>query len=195
MNGPTPESRPIRVLGIVGSLRRESYNRRLVEAARQLTESMTIEPASLAGIPIYNPDTDVDGTRPGDVERLKVAIADADALLISTPEYNYSIPGVLKNAIDWASRPSAASPLRGKPIGIMGASPSSLGGVRAQEHLKLVMMSTMALVMPHPTVAVGHAGDKFDQTGTLVHEPTRKFLAAFLRELHAWTIRLSPASP
>jgi chromate reductase, NAD(P)H dehydrogenase (quinone) len=92
MNGATPESRPIRVVGIAGSLRRESYNRRLLEAARQLAESMTIELASLAGIPCYNADIDVDGTRPGEVERLKIAITDADALLISTPSTTTASP-------------------------------------------------------------------------------------------------------
>src|SRR5471030_2083914 len=126
MNGDTPDGRSLRVVGIVGSVRRESYNRRLLEAARQLAESMTIEPASLAGIPAYNADLDVDGARPGEVERFKSAIAGADALLIATPEYNHSVPGVLKNAIDWASRPSATSPLRGKPVAIMGASPGAI---------------------------------------------------------------------
>ena len=180
------------VLGIAGSLRRESYNRHLLAAARQLAPpSMTIEPFDLSGIPLYNADLDTDERRPAEVTRLKAAVAAADAVLIATPEYNHSIPGVLQNAIDWVSRPGNNSPLKGKPAAIMGASVGVIGTARAQQQLKLVLMSTLALVLPHPGVAVAQAADKFDASGSLTHEPTRQFVAAFLAALERWTQRVT----
>ena len=180
----------MRVLGIAGSLRRGSYNRGLLEAARQLVPaSMTIERFDLDGLPLYNADLDTDGRRPAEVVRLKQAVSDADALLFATPEYNHSVPGVLQNAIDWASRPGMKSPLAGKPVGIMGASPGGIGGARAQQQLKLVLMSTLSLVLPHAGVVVGGAKEKFDASGVLVHEPTCQFVAMYLEELEAWTRR------
>lgn len=182
----------MRVLGIPGSLRRGSYNRSLLEAAGQLAPAaMTIEIFDLDDIPLYNADLDDDDIRPFEVGRLKAAIADADTLLIATPEYNYSVPGVLQNAIDWASRPAMKSPLAGKPVGIMGAASGAIGTARAQQQLKVVLMATLALVMPHAGVLVGQAAEKFDESGALVHEPTRRFVAQFLRDLEAWTTRVS----
>jgi chromate reductase len=182
---------PVRVLGIVGSLRRGSFNRRLLEAARELApEGMQIEVVDLAEIPLYNGDRDTEAERPAAVERLKRAIADADAVLIATPEYNHSVPGVLQNAIDWVSRPAGKSPLAGKPVAIMGASTGALGAARAQQQLKLVLLSTLAVLMPHVGVAVGQAKEKFDAAGRLTHEPTRQFLAGMLGELEGWTRRM-----
>src|SRR5207247_8740435 len=110
----------MRLLGIAGSLRRGSYNRGLLEAARLLMPpSMAVDVFELDDIPLYHADYDVDGLRPFEVERFKTAITDADALLVATPEYNHNIPGVLQNAIDWASRPALRSPLAGKPVAIM----------------------------------------------------------------------------
>src|SRR3954453_7169646 len=178
------------VLGIAGSIRRESYNRALLEAARQVApHGMSIDVFDLTRIPLYNADLDTDAARPDEVVRLKSAIAAADALLIATPEYNHSVPGVLQNAIDWASRPGLASPLSGKPVAIMGASTGAVGTARCQQQLKLVLMSTLALVMPHAGVLVGLAPQKFDPSGELVHEPTRQFIAAFLLDLEKWTRR------
>lgn len=185
-------SSPIRVLGIAGSLRRGSYNRRLLEAARELApEGMRVEIIDLADIPLYNGDRDTDVERPAAVERLKRAVAEADAVLIATPEYNHSVPGVLQNAIDWVSRPAGKSPFAGKPVAIMGASTGALGAARAQQQLKLVLLSTLAVLMPHAGVAVGQAKEKFDAAGRLVHEPTRQFLAGMLRELEVWARRVS----
>jgi chromate reductase len=179
------------VLGLAGSLRQGSYNRRLLEAARHLAPAaMRIEPFTLEAIPLYNADLDVDDRRPDEVTRLKRAIAAADGLLIATPEYNHSVPGVLQNAIDWASRPGLKSPLAGKPAGIIGASTGAIASARAQQQLKLVLMSTLALVMPHNGIAVGQAAEKFDAAGVLTHEPTRQFVAAYLKELEAWVQRL-----
>jgi len=186
----------MKLLGIAGSLRRASYNRSLLDAARQLAPaSMTIDRFELDGIPLYNADLDADGVRPAEVERLKKALADADAVLIVSPEYNHSVPGVLQNAIDWASRPGLTSPLAGKPAGIMGASIGVLGTARGQQQLKLVLMSTLSLVMPHAGVVIGQANEKFDQAGMLTHEPTRQFVAAYLKALEAWTRRVAKASP
>jgi chromate reductase len=182
----------MRVLGIAGSLRLASYNRGLLAAAVQVAPPpITIEPFDLATIPLYNADLDTDEQRPASVVKLKKAIADADAVLIATPEYNHSVPGVLQNAIDWASRPGNKSPLVGKPVAIIGASPGAIGSARAQQQLKLVMMSTLALVLPHPGVVVGLAKEKFDADGTLTHEPTRQFLIAFLKALQHWTQRVA----
>lgn len=178
------------VVGIAGSLRRGSYNRGLLDAARGLAPaSMTIEPFDLAGIPLYNADLDTDEWRPAEVMRLKGAVAGAGAVLIVTPEYNHSVPGVLQNAIDWVSRPGINSPLKSKPVAIMGASTGPVGSARAQQQLKLTLMSTLALILPHPGVGVGQAKEKFDASGTLTHEPTRQFVAAFLRELEIWAQR------
>jgi chromate reductase len=182
----------MRLLGIPGSLRRGSYNRSLLEAAGELAPAgTTIELFDLDEIPLYNADLDADDIRPFEVTRLKDAIASADALLIATPEYNYTVPGVLQNAIDWASRPAMKSPFVGKPVGIMGAATGAIGTARAQQQLKVVLMATLALVMPHPGVLVGQAAEKFDAAGALVHEPTRRFVAQFLRDLDAWTARVS----
>ncbi len=151
---------------------------------------MSIVHFTLDEIPFYNADYDADHLRPPEVVRLKQSIAEADALLIASPEYNHSVPGVLQNAIDWASRPGLKSPLAGKPVAIMGASAGVVGTARGQQQLKLTLMSTLALVMPHAGVLVGQASQRFDLSGALVHEPTRQFLASFLADLEKWTARV-----
>jgi chromate reductase, NAD(P)H dehydrogenase (quinone) len=182
------------VLGIVGSLRRGSYNRMLMSAAIELAPAaLHIEMLDLAELPLYNADLDTADDRPEAVRRLKDAIAHADGLLIASPEYNHSVPGVLQNAIDWASRPGMKSPLKGKPVAIMGASGGSVGTARGQQVLKLTLLSTLALPMPHPGVAVGQMKDKF-ANGLLVHEPTREFVADFLRSFAAWIEQQSAAA-
>ena len=180
----------MKILGVAGSLRSASYNRGLLTAAGELAPaSMTIVRFELDGIPLYNADLDSDERRPAEVTRLKAAVADADALLIATPEYNHSLSGVLQNAIDWVSRPGGKSPLNAKPVAIMGASTGAIGTARAQQQLRLVLSSTLSLVMPHGGVAVGKAGDKFNADGVLTDEPTRQFLTSFLNDFAAWTER------
>jgi chromate reductase len=192
----TERTPALRVVGLVGSLRRASINRSLLEAARDLAPAgMRVEIVELHDVPLYNGDLDTDGDRPAAVERLKRVIADSDAVLIATPEFNHSVPGVLQNAIDWVSRPAGRSPFVGKPVAIMGASPGALGAARAQQQLKLVLMSTLAEVMPHAGVAVGMAKEKFDVAGALAHEPTRAFLAAFMADFGRWVARVAPAVP
>lgn len=184
---------PLSVLGLAGSLRGGSFNRRLLQAAVELApDGMQIEPFGLASIPLYNADLDTDADRPDPVRRLKEAVARADAVLIATPEYNHGVPGVLQNAIDWVSRPAARSPLKEKPVAIMGASQGAVGTARAQQKLTLVLMSTLAYVMPHPGILVANASDKFDEEGRLIHPPTRKFLGSFLEQLAEWTARVGP---
>jgi chromate reductase len=156
----------VRVLGISGSLRRESHNTLLLRAAGELVEQQGAEFEvfdRLKAIPPYDEDDDI-GDGPPAVARFKEAIAGADALLFATPEYNSSIPGVLKNAVDWASRPPAESPLRNKPVAVIGASTGMFGAVWAQAELRKVLGSTGARVTD-VELAVGHAHEHLDPDG------------------------------
>ncbi|MBB6071451.1 NADPH-dependent FMN reductase [Longimicrobium terrae] len=177
----------MRVMGIAGSLREGSLNRALLAAAVELAPGgMTIVPyEGLADIPMYNGDIDTDELRPASVVDLKRRIAEADALLILSPEYNYSIPGVLKNAIDWASRPGYKSVLGGKPAAIGGASGGGIGTARMQVHLREVLYATLVRVMPHPGLLVGVAQTKFAD-GKLTDESTRQFLTTFLADFQKY---------
>lgn len=188
--GPESVGSELRVLGIAGSLRAGSYNRGLLRAAQELAPAgMSIAIFDLGEIPLYNADTEARAF-PDSVVQLKSAIARADALLIATPEYNYSVPGVLKNALDWASRPPEESPLRGKPVAITGASTGAFGTVRAQLHLRQVCVATHMLPLNRPEVLVTRAQDKFDASGRLTDESTRKILRQLLEALASWTARL-----
>jgi chromate reductase len=180
----------IKILGIAGSLRKGSYNKALLKAAVELQpDSMEIEIFDIAGIPLYNGDVEAEGT-PTAVIEFKNKIAEADTLLIATPEYNYSIPGVLKNAIDWASRPPKSSPLNGKPAGIMGATGGLMGTVRAQMHLRQTAVLTNMLIMNRPEVLVTKAHEKFDKDGKLIDENTAQHIKKFLSALAEWTEQL-----
>lgn len=180
----------MRILGIPGSLRAGSYNRALLRAAIDLApEGMEVEIfEGLEEVPPFNQDVEEKGV-PQPVSHLKQAMASADALLIATPEYNYSIPGVLKNALDWASRPPD-SPLSGKPVGLAGASGGGSGTMRSQLALRQVFVFTGCLVLPKPEVYVTRAPEKFVD-GRLEDERTREHLARFLESLGAWVGRLS----
>jgi chromate reductase len=156
----------MRVLGIPGSLRRGSYNRMLLlNVLPRLPEGVEWEIEDISGIPLLNED-ELDHP-PKRVVELKGAIGAADLVVISTPEYNHSIPGALKNAIDWISRPLKGNPFEWKPVAIMSASTGMLGGIRAQEHLRQVLMSLGAIVVTRPEVVVGSAESKFDREGRL----------------------------
>jgi chromate reductase len=179
----------MKVLGISGSLRKDSFNTRLVRAAIQLApEGMTIETADLAALPLYNDDVRAAGYPPA-VAAFRDAIRGADALLIATPEYNYSVSGVLKNAIDWASRPPEM-PLAGKPLAIMGASAGLSGTMRAQYHLRQIAVFVDLLPLNKPEVMVRNAGEKFDADGVLTDEDTRTHVRKLLEALAVWTKRL-----
>lgn len=176
----------IRVLAIAGSLRAASYNRALLRAAADLAPSdMRIDMHDLADIPIYNGDVEARG-EPAPVAAFKAAIASADALLFACPEYNHGVPGMLKNAIDWASRPPASSPLNGKRVGVIGASPGVTGAARGQTQLRQAFTFTNTTAMLQPEVLVGRAHEKFDADGRLTDGPTRDFLGQYLAALNAW---------
>lgn len=182
--------RPVQVLGICGSLRRASYNLGLLRAAQAVApEGVAVEIATLHDIPLYNQDEDAAGP-PAAVQALKARIRAADALLIATPEYNYSIPGVLKNAIDWASRPPAETPLRHKPIALVGASAGQFGTVRAQLALRQVFVFTESYVLPKPELMVPAAASKFDAAGNLLDEDIRERLRGVLGALVEWARRV-----
>ena len=181
--------KPLHILGISGSLRKKSYNTAALRAAQQLLpEGVAMETLDLAAIPIYNDDVRKQGFPPP-VERLRGKIAVADAVLIVTPEYNYSVPGMLKNAIDWASRPPN-QPFDGKPVAIMGASPGVIGTARAQYHLRQSFVFLNACVLNKPEVMIGSAATRFDAQGNLTDEATRGFIKALLVALADWTQRL-----
>jgi len=187
------DSRPLNVLGIAGSLRRASLNRGLIRAAIEVAPSGVVVTAhDLGDIPLYNGDVEAQGD-PVPVAAFKRAIAAADALLIATPEYNHCIPGVLKNAIDWASRPARASVLTGKPVAIMGASSGRSGTARAQAQLRDGLAYTNGIVLPLPEVLVSQAGERFDADGTLTDVATAEEIRDLLVALAAWIRRLGQA--
>jgi chromate reductase len=180
---------PVRVLAISGSLRKGSFNTAALRAARELApEGLSIEPFDLAAIPLYNEDVYQQGFPPP-VADLRAGIKSADALLICTPEYNYSVPGVLKNAIDWASRPPD-QPFDGKPTALLSASPAFTGGARAQYHLRQVFVYLDALILNRPEVFVTAAHTKFDAEGRLTDAKTRDHIRDLLIALKSWAERL-----
>ena len=172
----------IRLLGISGSLRKKSLNTAALRAAQSMApDGVKLEIFNLSGIPLYNEDLKEQGM-PEPVERLRKGIAAADGLLLVTPEYNYSVSGVLKNAIDWASRPPD-QPFEGKPIAIMGASPGMLGSARAQYHLRQMFVYLNGILLNRPEVMIGAAHTKFDDEGKLKDEPTREILRKLVAAL------------
>lgn len=186
----TTAPRPIHVLGFAGSLRTGSYNRALLRAAQELApDGMTLDVFDLDGVPLYNADVESQGD-PERVAAFKDAIRAADAVLIATPEYNHGVPGVTKNAVDWASRPPRAAPLGGKPVGVIGASPGMTGSARGQSQLRQAFEFTNSFCMPQPEILVARAHEKFDEEGRLTDETTRTYLGRYLVALAAWVDRL-----
>src|SRR3989454_3742263 len=175
----------MKVLAISGSLRSGSHNSELLRAAGELLPSdVELEIwDGLKAVPPYDEDDDAEPA-PAAVTRLRDAIAGADAVLIATPEYNHSVPGQLKNAVDWASRPLATNPLRNKPVAVVGASIGAFGAVWAQAELRKVLAATGARVVDGE-VAVGHAPTRFDEEGNLVDEDLREQLDEVVRALLA----------
>ena len=182
------------VLGFAGSLRAASWNRGLLRAAQQLAPAgMDIQIVDLSDIPLYNEDVRQQGF-PSRVQEFRERIRAADALLIATPEYNYSVPGVLKNAIDWASRPPD-QPFQDKPIALMGASAGMAGTTRAQHNLRQSFVFLDGRLLTRPEVLIPAAAQKFDAAGNLVDEPSRKLVSEQLIALAAWTRRLGGGGP
>ena len=170
----------MKILGINGSLRRDSLNLKLLQSAGDyFSGDVRFEILGLGDIPLYNQDLDGDN-KPAPVVNLKQQISEADALLIATPEFNHSVPGVVQNAIDWASRPAFDSPLTGKRVGIVSASMSPIGGARAQAQLRTVMHGTLSPVYPSIEYLLGSAQDAFDDSGRLSDETAAKRLRRYI---------------
>ena len=185
--------KPVHILGIAGSLRRASYNRAALRAARDLVpDNAKLDIFELDGIPCFNQDDELQP--PARVIELKTRVRAADAILFVTAEYNYSIPGVLKNAIDWASRPYGDSAWTGKPVAVMGASIGMFGTARAQYHLRQVFVFLNMHPLNQPEVMIAKAAERFDANGNLTDEKTRDLIRQLLQALFAWTRQLSGAS-
>jgi chromate reductase len=175
----------INVLGFSGSLRKGSYNSGLLRAAKEvLPENMSLEIFDISPIPLFNQD--LASNPPESVTTFKDKIAKADALLIAIPEYNYSIAGVLKNAMDWASRPAKDSPLNGKPFAMMGAG-GRLGTARAQYHFRQFAVYTNMFTFNRPELFVARASEKFDKEGNLLDESIKERVKVLLETLADWT--------
>lgn len=179
----------IKILGFAGSLRKDSYNKSLLRAALELVpKDAELETFDLEGIPPFNQDQE--NQPPEKVKEFKAKIRAADAILIVTPEYNYSIPGVLKNAIDCASRPYGDNAFEHKPVAIMGASIGAMGTARAQYHLRQCFVFLTCFALNQPEVMVPFANDKIDKNGKLTDQKTRDKIRELLESLVAWTRRL-----
>jgi chromate reductase len=187
---------PVRLVGIAGSLREGSLNRALLRTVRDelLPAHVTLDLIEIGELPLYNSDLETGQPAPDAVARMRTQIAEADAVLFAMPEYNHSVPGLLQNAIDWASRPSFKSCLVGKPVGLMGVSPSPAGTARGQQVMKLTLDAVMARLMPHRGVQIGSAAGKFED-GRLADEKTRAFVAGYVESLASFARSLQPAQP
>jgi chromate reductase len=184
---------PLVILGIAGSLRRDSYNRATLRAAQELVPNgAKIETFEIAGLPGFSQDDEAEP--PAQVVELKQRVRSADAVLFVTPEYNYSVPGVLKNAIDWASRPYGDSAWNGKPVAIMGASVGATGTARAQYHLRQMFVFLNMFAINQPEVMIANAHKHFDEQGRLTDETARKLIQQQLQELVRFTKQLSGSS-
>ena len=172
----------IKIAGLTGSLRRDSYNKAALKAAgKLLPENAVLNIIDLSEIPFFNEDLEAQGL-PASVSEFLEKLSEADAILISTPEYNYSIPPVLKNALDWASRGDKL-PLFGKPVAIMSASPSIFGGARVQYHLRQVCVALNLIPINKPEVFITSANKKFDEVGNLINESTKNLMKKLLEAL------------
>ncbi|MEM2914085.1 MAG: NAD(P)H-dependent oxidoreductase [Candidatus Bathyarchaeia archaeon] len=177
------------ILGFAGSLRKNSYNKALLRAAVELVpKGVRLEIFDIEGIPLYNQD--LEDEMPTKVKEFKAKIRAADAILVATPEYNFSIPGVLKNAIDWASRPPGDNAFDGKPVAIMSASIGMLGGARAQYHLRQVFVTLNMHPLNKPEVIVPFAEEKFDKNGRLMDNKTRAKIRESLESFVLWVKKL-----
>jgi len=181
----------LKVLGICGSLRKASLNMAALRACSELLPAgMTLEIASIADLPMFNQDV-LDQGMPAPVQRFRDQVTAADGLLIASPEYNFSIPSPLKNAIDWGSR-APNQVFHEKPVAIFTVAPGPVGGTRAQYDLRRVLSQLWGHVLPRPEVFITHAAGKFDAQGRLTDETTRKFLGELLAGFAPWIARMKP---
>ena len=185
----TETEKTVTILGIAGSLRRASYNRGVLRAAQTLVPAgAQLDIFDLNGIPGFNQDEEKNV--PATVTELKARVRAADAILFATAEYNYSIPGVLKNAIDWASRPYGDSAWAGKPVAVLGASSGALGTSRAQYHLRQVFVFLNMYPLNKPEVMIANASERFDAEGNLVDAGVKDRIRQLLVSLVTWTRQL-----
>ena len=183
---------PRRVAVVVGSLRKDSLNRKMAKAlAAMAPPSLALEIVEIAELPLYNQDDDA--APPAASASFKQRIAGADAVLFVSPEYNRSVPGVLKNAIDIASRPYGKSAWDGKPAAVVTVSPGAIGGFGANHHLRQSLVFLNMPVLQQPEAYVGSAGDLFDESGGIKKPESKKFLDAFLTAFAAWVERTAKA--
>ena len=181
----------MKILAFAGSLREKSYNKALLRAVRDAApDGMEITIFDLAGIPLFNADQEAEGD-PEKVVQFKEAIRQTDGILIASPEYNHGMTGVIKNAIDWASRRGIDSPIYGKPAGIMGASLGITGTARSQDQLRQSLKAVNAPCMPHPELLLFRAREKFDEAGNLTDESTLKRLEKYLRAFAGWVEKIN----
>ena len=178
----------MKVLGVGGTLRKGSYSKALLLEAQKLApKDVVVEITEIGDFPLYNPDIPM----PDNVQKFKQSIKEADAILFSTAEYNYSIPGALKNAIDWASRPYGDNSWEGKPVAIISESTGMLGGIKAQYHLRQTMLFTNMYPLNKPEVVVAKVAEKFDEQGNLTDEHTKEKIKELLEALVGWAERIS----
>jgi chromate reductase len=178
----------MKILAISGALRKGSTNTALLRAvAAEAPEGMTIEIATLHGFPLYDGDWEQTHGKPEAAVALDKRIRSADGVIIATPEYNFSVPGVLKNATDWLSRES--NPFKWKRVGVMGASGGPIGTARSQYHLRQNLQALEAIVMPKPEIFVANSASKFDREGKLADEPTRKVIETWLSAFTDWVAK------
>ncbi len=184
--GYSVSERRIEVAALIGSLRRNSYNRGLLRSAMLLRpDSIHLYEVTIHDLPYFSEDIEQRGN-PAVVRDFRAQLDRADAVLICTPEYSYSIPGVLKNALDWAARPTGRSVLRGKPLAIMGAAVGRSGTMRGQLHLRQIATAIGMVPVPEPEVYVTFAADKFNQLGELTDQTSRQLVEELLHNLAAW---------
>lgn len=178
--------RTFKVAGISGSLRKGSYNTATLRAAREMQpENLDIDTVTLEDVPLFNADVEAEGWPPR-VKELRDRVGNADAVIFASPEYNYSITGVLKNAIDWLSRPEGEAPLNGKPAAIVGATPSFVGTARGQAHLRQIVFYNAMPLLPTAEVLIARAGERFDEDGRLTDDKTREVLKDMLDKFADW---------
>ena len=189
------DNKPFRILALAGSLRQGSYNRGLVRAAEELApEWVEVQFFDIGTLPFFNEDLEAAGD-PEVVRRFKEAIRAANAVLIATPEYNGAVPGVLANAMDWASRPTGRSVLRNKPVAVMGAVLGRSGSANAQAALRGVLSRVGAVVVPDPQVLVPQASRLFDEQVNLRDEATREEIRQLIEAVAHWCRRVQPEVP
>jgi chromate reductase, NAD(P)H dehydrogenase (quinone) len=181
-------NKEVKILGIAGSLRKGSLNKAALRSAVALTpRNVTLDTFDISSFPLFNQDEE--HNPPAVIWQFKAQIRAADAILFATPEYNYSVPGVLKNAIDWASRPAGENAWEGKPVAIMSASIGMIGGARAQYHLRQMFVYLNMYPLNRPEVIIPNAADKFDSAGNLTDQHTKEKIQELLKSLSARAVQ------